>query len=225
LKTTLVVDIGNCHFGDFKKASEMIRIAVECGADLIKGQAFKPEDISGSMPKRFYEKCAFSLEQYCELIDIARYYGSDMFYSIFSTGFADIKAKQNYMKITASQSKILSEEAIEYIGLDREDVIVSCKDIPSYPWRNATVLWATEYLQQEINIDNLMIWRGLFKKFGYSDHTVGNRNCIAAANLGATIIEKHFTLKKEVYFAGIKFRDTVHGCNPIELENLAKAIK
>ena len=33
-------------------------------------------------------------------------------------------------------------------------------------------------------------------EIGYSDHTIGNQACYAAMSLGATIIEKHFTLNK-----------------------------
>ena len=35
-------------------------------------------------------------------------------------------------------------------------------------------------------------------EIGYSDHTIGNQACYTAMSLGATIIEKHFTLNKKL---------------------------
>ena len=35
--------------------------------------------------------------------------------------------------------------------------------------------------------------------FGYSDHTVGFSNAIAATAIGASVIEKHFTINKKMY--------------------------
>ena len=37
----LIAEISNAHLGDLNVAKEMIRIAHECGATHVKGQAFK----------------------------------------------------------------------------------------------------------------------------------------------------------------------------------------
>jgi sialic acid synthase SpsE len=42
----LVAEISNVHFGSVLKARELIMTAYECGADLVKGQAFKAEDVA-----------------------------------------------------------------------------------------------------------------------------------------------------------------------------------
>lgn len=55
---------------------------------------------------------------------------------------------------------------------------------------------------------------------GYSDHTEGIEVAIAAVALGATIIEKHFTLDKEM-----EGPDHKASMNPKELEALVKAIR
>ena len=35
--------------------------------------------------------------------------------------------------------------------------------------------------------------------FGYSDHTTGFTNCVAATAMGANVIEKHFTIDKRMF--------------------------
>jgi N-acetylneuraminate synthase len=57
-------------------------------------------------------------------------------------------------------------------------------------------------------------------KVGYSDHTVGIEVPIAAVALGATVIEKHFTLDKNM--AGPDHKASI---NPIELQNMVIAIR
>lgn len=55
---------------------------------------------------------------------------------------------------------------------------------------------------------------------GYSDHTLGIEIPIAAVTLGATIIEKHFTLDRNM-----KGPDHKASLEPIELKNMVKAIR
>lgn len=56
--------------------------------------------------------------------------------------------------------------------------------------------------------------------FGYSDHTEGIVTAIAAVALGATIIEKHFTLSRDM-----KGPDHKASLEPAELESLVKCIR
>ena len=65
----LIAEVGNNHFGDFRKAMEMAKIAKESGADLVKMQAFDAADVKGSMVPGFYKQCAFSPEHCAALIE------------------------------------------------------------------------------------------------------------------------------------------------------------
>ena len=57
-------------------------------------------------------------------------------------------------------------------------------------------------------------------KSGYSDHTLGIEIPIAAASLGASVIEKHFTLSREM-----EGPDHKASLEPNELESMVKAIR
>lgn len=71
---------------------------------------------------------------------------------------------------------------------------------------------------------NLLAMLGLKEKFevevGYSDHTLGIEIPISAVALGAQIIEKHFTLDKNM-----EGPDHVASLNPEELKEMVKAIR
>ena len=57
-------------------------------------------------------------------------------------------------------------------------------------------------------------------QFGYSDHTNGIEVCIAAAALGATVLEKHFTLDRSMGGPDSKF-----SLEPDEFRNLVDDIR
>jgi N-acetylneuraminate synthase len=55
---------------------------------------------------------------------------------------------------------------------------------------------------------------------GFSDHTLGMAASLAAAAIGATVIEKHFTFHKEMYGS-----DAKHSMDPQEFLQLSTALK
>lgn len=219
----LIAEIGNNHFGSVSEAMELIRIAKESGADLAKGQAFRSEDItSGSMSGEFYKKCALTEEQYLDILFFGESIGIKTFFSIFSPGFDRLASVQNYQKLAASQSKraLLHDKRNSFISFNQLTSEVS-------ELKKAKVLYASDYFANPPNllmIEALQEARGA--PAGYSDHTVGIGWPIRAVlEYGANVIEKHFTLKKNMEFSGAIFRDTVHGSDPKELERLSRAIK
>lgn len=227
----LIAEIGSNHFGNMRVAKELIRVAHESGADLIKGQAYRAEDItSGSMPPEFYKASALTEGQCLELIGYARDLKNDMFFSIFSTGFERVRYCQRWVKLSASQTKggqfskdMDTSNAVVSFGRE----LIKQRRVPRV--RRASVLYATDYLARDPelqNIDALADQCGEGVTFGLSDHTVGPESCIRAIRWhGAQVIEKHFTLSKNVDCFGTVFRDTVHGALPKELETIAKEFR
>lgn len=74
---------------------------------------------------------------------------------------------------------------------------------------------------EDVNLYAMCTLKDLFKvKVGYSDHTKGIEVAIAAATLGATIIEKHFTLDKNM-----NGPDHKASLEPEELRNMVLSIR
>lgn len=73
----------------------------------------------------------------------------------------------------------------------------------------------------DVNLSAMETLRRAFgTKVGYSDHTQGIEVAIAAVAMGATVIEKHFTLDKT-----LPGPDHVASLDPIELKNMVISIR
>ena len=90
--------------------------------------------------------------------------------------------------------------------------------------QNITVLHANTMYPTPINDVNLNAMLSIKKTFdvkvGYSDHTLGIEVDIAAVALGASVIEKHFTLDKTM-----NGPDHKASLEPDELKQMVKAIR
>ncbi len=90
--------------------------------------------------------------------------------------------------------------------------------------KDVTVLHCnTEYPtpMKDVNLSAMLTLKKAFNvPVGYSDHTQGIEVAIAAVALGATVIEKHFTLDKNM-----KGPDHKASLEPKELQEMVKAIR
>ncbi len=74
---------------------------------------------------------------------------------------------------------------------------------------------------EDVNLNAMKTMRAVFgKEVGYSDHTLGIEVPVAAAALGAVIIEKHFTLDKDM-----EGPDHKASLEPEELAAMIKAVR
>ena len=89
---------------------------------------------------------------------------------------------------------------------------------------NITILHCnTEYPTpyEDVNLRAMVTIREAFKmKVGYSDHTLGIEIPVAAVALGATVIEKHFTLDRNM-----EGPDHKASLEPNELKSMIRAIR
>ena len=100
--------------------------------------------------------------------------------------------------------------AVDVIRLAGIDQIVLLHCVSSYP--------------ANIDVCNLRAMATLRDRFdvpvGFSDHTLGNEAALAAVALGASVIEKHLTLDKDM-----KGPDHKASCEPDELKVLIRQIR
>ena len=160
----------------------------------------------------------------------------------FSTGF-DIKSVdlllsfgQNHFKIPSGE--ITNLPYLRHIGQLGRPVILSTgmatmDEIRSAlrilensgtPKKSITVLHCTtEYPapMPEVNLRAMISIRDKFEvKVGFSDHTLGIEVAIAAVAMGATLIEKHFTLDRNLLGP-----DHKASLEPSELKSMVTAIR
>ena len=116
---------------------------------------------------------------------------------ILSTGMADLKEIKTALDILIKA------------GAVKENItILHCNTAYPTPIEDVNLL-AMCTIRKAFNV-----------KVGYSDHTLGIEVPIAAAALGATVIEKHFTLDKNM-----EGPDQKASLNPEEFKNMVDAIR
>jgi N,N'-diacetyllegionaminate synthase len=160
----------------------------------------------------------------------------------FSTGF-DIESVDLLVNLGQDHFKIPSGEItnlpyLRHIGQLQKTVILStgmatlgeieaaidALEQAGTPRANMTVLHCTTEYPTPMNEVNLRAMQSIHAAFavavGYSDHTPGIEVAIAAVAMGASVIEKHFTLDRN-----LPGPDHKASLEPKELESLVSAIR
>jgi len=75
--------------------------------------------------------------------------------------------------------------------------------------------------EELVNLNRMVSIKNIFKcMVGFSDHSDGNEAALASVCLGAKVIEKHFTLDKNMSGPDHRF-----SADPLELENLVNSVR
>lgn len=234
--TYIVAEAGINHNSDIEIAKKMIEVSAQCGANAIKFQTFTPDELFSELvnPKlyRLSKSWVLTKNDHIELQKYAKKNKITFFSTPCGVKSANLlkNLKVPFMKIASGE--ITNLDLIDYISKMKIPMMIStgmtslseiskvveivqsnkCKFsllhcVSSYPAKSSDANLSTiNYLQNTFNVP-----------VGFSDHTVGIDVSLAAVALGATIIEKHFTLDK--YMDGPDQRLSI---DPNELSNLVK---
>jgi len=231
-KTFIIAEAGVNHNGSLEIAKRLVEVAFESGADAVKFQTFKAENIVCKDADRadYQKKTTNAGESQLEMLrrleldeDAHRtlfQYCSKQKIQFMSSPF-DLEGIDLLNSLGVESFKIPSGEIInlpylQKIGSLNKKVILSTgmADLGEIgnalnvlvsagtALENITVLHCnTEYPTpiEDVNLRAMETIGSAFNvKVGYSDHTLGIEVPIAAVALGATVIEKHFTLDKNM---------------------------
>jgi N,N'-diacetyllegionaminate synthase len=252
--TTIIAEAGVNHNGNLDLAKQLVDIAAEAGADLVKFQTFKANRVvTQNALKAEYQlntaskdQSQFEMLNQLELTEAMHVsliaYCKKKKIGFFSTAF-DIQSLNYLNKLGLDRFKIPSGEItnlpyLRHIGSFGKPLILSTGmstlheienalkvlEETSVLRKNITVLHCnTEYPtpMEDVNLKAMCTIReALGVQVGYSDHTLGTEVAIAAVTLGATVIEKHFTLDRN-----LKGPDHKASLEPTELKNMVSSIR
>lgn len=229
-KIFIIAEAGVNHNGDIELARKLVDAAVAAGADVVKFQTFKAENLVCKNARKaeyqmettdkeesqfdMLKKLELTPDMHEQLTDYCRQ-KKIMF---LSTPF-DVDSLRYLVQRDIDMIKIPSGEITNYpylreAGKTGKKVILSSgmstldevkaaiKVLKDNGSGEITVLHCnTEYPTpyEDANLKAMITLRDeLGIAVGYSDHTPGIEVPIAAAALGATVIEKHFTLDKNM---------------------------
>mgnify|MGYP003682126345 FL=1 len=230
-KTLIIAEAGVNHNGSLDIAKKLIDVAYEAGADYVKFQTFKSENlVKKNAKKASYQidntknsHSQFSMLKKLELSEknhqILIKYCKQKNVKFLSTAFDFdsinfLKDKLDFYKIPSGEITNLPYlEKVARLGLlvVMSTGMANLKEVKEafsillkngMKKENIIVLHCnTEYPtpMEDVNLNAMLtIQNELGVRVGYSDHTLGIEVPIAAVAMGATVIEKHFTLNRDM---------------------------
>lgn len=253
-KVFIIAEAGVNHNGDVNIAKKLIDVAADTGADAVKFQTFKAENlvIKQADKAEYQKKTTAAQETQFEMIkklelDVGTHqelieYCKKKNILFLSTPFDhDSIEMLNNLKLTIFKipsGEVTNLPYLKHIGSLRKQIILSTGMAELQEIENAiniligagtarekiTVLHAnTEYPSpmEDVNLKAMLTIANAFNvSIGYSDHTLGIEVSIAAVAMGATVIEKHFSLDRTM-----DGPDHQASLEPYELKSMVKAIR
>lgn len=160
------------------------------------------------------DKFAVQEKEHIEFFNCARECGIDYGTSTFTKKDVDFCIDQKVANLKVASCDVTNLDLIEYViskdypthialgmaSLAEIEAIVNL--IPEKCRRNVTLLHCVSLYPPKDELVNLKFIETLRRNFGmavgYSDHTLGFEIPLAAVSMGASVIEKHFTLDKNM---------------------------
>lgn len=246
----IIAEAGVNHNGNLEIAKKMIDVAKNAGADIVKFQTSitstskfsekaeyqkRETGEEGSQldmikALRFSFEQHRSLKQYCQSIGI-KYLSTP--FDFESIDFLD-KLGCEFWKVPSGE--IVNIPYLERIGRTKKPVIMSTgmatveeidkaisvlkeNGTENIKLLQCTTQYPTEYA--DVNLKAMITMKERFGcDIGLSDHSMGIEVPIAAVALGATVIEKHFTLDRDM-----EGPDHKASVEPDELKKMVESIR
>ncbi len=247
--TFIIAEIGVNHNGDVNLAKKMIKSASECGVDAVKFQTFNSEELvtkntktasyqekntNESSQLEMLKKLELTFDDFNELKDYALKNNVMFISSPFDFKSVDLLEKLDVPFYKLGSGELTNFELIDYIQKTDKPMIISTgmatldeiKETYEYIVNKDSLIilhcitgYPTTF--EEANLNFIKTLQNEFEvPIGFSDHSPGIELPIAAVALGACVVEKHFTLDKN-----LEGPDHNASLNPKEFKAMVDAIR
>ena len=225
-KPYIIAEIGINHEGKINYISRLIKSAKKAGADAVKFQIFNASSLANKnskIKKNYYKKnkreTLFQMWKRLEINDkklslifkLCKKVKVDLIFSVFDKESL-LRLNKNKIKfIKIASSDINDFPLLEKIKKYKKKVIVSTgmsneneirKIINFFGKKNIFLLHCVSLYPcplENINLKRIETLKRKFKiQVGFSDHTIGVYACLLALSKGINVLEKHFTLNKNL---------------------------
>ena len=230
MSTLIVAEAGVNHNGSIELAKKLADKAKEIGADIVKYQTAKPQNLVSRYAKMavyqmqnigveesqysMLSKLTLPFDAFYEIYDHCRKIGIQFLSTPFETDSIDFLSgfDMPFWKIPSGEItnlpyliKIAKTEkpVVLSTGMaNLDEVRAAIEILKNNGTSRITVLqcntqYPTPY--EDVNLNAMLTMKNEFGvNVGYSDHTLGIEIPIAAVAMGATVIEKHFTLDRNM---------------------------
>jgi len=214
----LIAEIGSNHAGSLDTALAQIDSAAACGADAVKFQSIRldqlyhqptaavralhrkidlPEDWHAALKERCdrHGVIFFSSPTYLRAVDLLEGVGA----AIYKLASAQVSV---FPQVVAKVAR-LGKPVILSTGLVTEDELARTISLFAEAGNpNVVVLHCNSVYPASADIVHLPRMTDYHRRYtcrvGFSDHTLSDTASVAAVALGACVIERHFTVSREI---------------------------
>lgn len=254
MRTLIIAEAGVNHNGDIELAKKLISAAKEAGADIVKFQSFKTNNlVTKTADKASYQKentdanesqyamirkLELSRAEHEVLIEECRRHGISFLSTAFDTDSFDMLVELGLDQVKIPSGELTNLPFLRYttrLGMpvmlstgmatlgEIEAALEAIEKVGTARHLITVLHCTTEYPtpMDDVNLLAMVNMKAaLGVEIGYSDHTPGIEVPIAAVALGATVIEKHFTLDR-----GLPGPDHKASLEPHELKAMVDGIR
>lgn len=243
----VVAEIGMTHDGSLGQAKAMIDAAAEAGVNAVKFQthiaeaetlrnAPTPPYFKDETRWDYFKRTAFTLEQHKLLFAHAQSKGVEFFSSPFSHAAIELLEQVGVKTYKVPSGEVTNlpylvrlaqtgKRLILSSGMSTwEELDLAVKTLKDNGCGQLVILQCTSEYPCPPEQAGLNIMAEISQRYncpvGFSDHTIGTAVPVTAAVMGATFIEKHFTLSKKMYGP-----DAKNSATPEEFAQLVRDIR
>ncbi len=209
MKPLIIAEAATNHNGDINIAKEMIGAAKEAGADMVKFQSWRINTMAwdnpayeAMKPKELSDDDHFILIDECRKLNIGfitTCFDVDRAAFLSSLGIDTIKVAStdvgSFRMLKSLREKF--NHIILSTGMSFKEEVKQAVDIlktGDFSLLHCMSIYPTP--PEKANLARINWLRQFTGNVGYSDHTFGNSAAKIAIAMGASLIEKHFTLKR-----------------------------
>ncbi|MDV6376983.1 N-acetylneuraminate synthase [Sporosarcina sp. GW1-11] len=276
--TYIIAEAGVNHNGSLELAKQLVDVAKEAGADAVKFQTFKTENLVTKSAKQaayqvdnigeatsqfdMLKSLELSYEQFIKLNDYCKTKKIEFLSTPFDFESVDFLLDDICLsKVKIPSGELTNSPFIHYIATKRKSIIISTgmATLDEIHEALSFLAYGLAFPQEAVDLDEAVKFyrtdeaKDILKKFvtvlhctteypapyetinlqainkmskelqlptGFSDHSVGIAVPLAAAALGATVIEKHFTLNR-----ALPGPDHKASLEPKELKEMVSGIR
>lgn len=233
----IIAEAGINHNGNVRLAEKLIRAAKKSGVDAIKFQTFKTENFvnPGEDQFKLFKRLELGEKDWERLFDLATDLGIIFLSTPLDEESVDLLDELGVPAFKVASGDLTHLPLLEFIAKKKKPMIVSTgmgtlgeiKDALSviFPFNKKVCLMhcISSYPADldEMNLKSIETLKRTFDlPVGLSDHSMGCLAPLVAVGLGANLIEKHFTLGKNLNGPDQKF-----SLGPREFAEIVKNIR
>lgn len=248
--TKVIAEISGNHNGSKERFLDLVKLAKESGASMVKVQCFKPDTItansdqscffvqdgpwSGSSLHDLYSETYTPWDWYDDLYVLGERLDIEIFASVFDEHSADFISQYNSRRVKIASPEIIDERLISYCSTKFNELIIStgmaskkeienAASIVKQSSRQLTLLQCVSEYPAEpssYNLNGLKYLSGIADCVGVSDHSLDDTVVLGSIALGAKVVEKHFTDLRSI--GGI---DSHFSLEPSEFKTMVRKIR